>query len=89
VHVTDVLDYGDMRGFVATLKKGKGNVANSKIYALDCEMCNTLQGNELTRVTVVGLDGETVYETVVKPANEIIDYNTRWVVQHLFAVHST
>ena len=78
-HVTDVLDYNDMRGFVATLNKSstapKGDFG---IFALDCEMCNTTQGNELTRVTVVNLAGKTVYETLVKPDNDVIDHNTRY-----------
>ena len=77
-HVTDVLDYNDMRGFGATLDKG-GSDANPGVYALDCEMCNTVRGNELTRVTVIDIDGATKYETLVMPQNDIIDYNTRSV----------
>ncbi len=81
-HVTEVLDYNDMRGFVATLEpdeaRKKGDSYDYGVYALDCEMCNTVMGNELTRVTVVDLDGKTVYESLVLPENEIIDYNTRF-----------
>jgi len=76
VHVTDIIDYNNMRGFVATLERA-GSGAR-KVFALDCEMCNTTHGNELTRVTVVDHKGSTCYETLVKPDNEIIDYNTRF-----------
>lgn len=47
------------------------------VYALDCEMCYTTQGLELTRVTVIDEDYKVIYETLVKPQNAIIDYNTR------------
>ena len=44
VHVTDVLDYNNMRGFVSTLEDGANHgPATNKVFALDCEMCNTSQ----------------------------------------------
>ena len=68
-----------MRGFVSTMPPSKAPPdGDYGVFALDCEMCNTVMGNELTRVTVVDLEGKTVYETLVMPENEIIDYNTRF-----------
>nr|CAG4638267.1 EOG090X01LQ [Cyclestheria hislopi] len=48
------------------------------VYALDCEMCYTGKGLELCKLTVVGIDGCLVYETLVKPHRSIVDYNTRF-----------
>lgn len=51
---------------------------NYGIYALDCEMCYTIRGLELTKITVVGADGRLVYDSFVKPECSIVDYNTRF-----------
>ena len=48
-----------------------------KVLAMDCEMC-TVQGggSALTRISLVGWDGETVMDELVKPDLPIIDYLT-------------
>ena len=74
-HVTDTMDWANMKGFVTTIDKGE---EVGKMFALDCEMCNTTVGNELTRVTVVDFTGATCYESLVMPENPIVDYNTRF-----------
>ena len=77
-HVTDYYDANHLRGFIKTLPRvDVPSDGDYGVYALDCEMCYTTQGLELTRVTVVNKDLETVYDTLVKPKNIIIDYNTR------------
>lgn len=87
-HFADMQGETAKRGFVETMPalgdgEDRGAASNNHkrwypgIFALDCEMCSTTQGNELTRVTVINLRGQTVYESLVMPPNEIIDYNTR------------
>ena len=41
LHVTDTLDWTNMRGFASTLDKGEETAG--RVFALDCEMCNTTQ----------------------------------------------
>ncbi|KAL0822535.1 hypothetical protein ABMA28_004582 [Loxostege sticticalis] len=52
--------------------------SNSPMYGLDCEMCLTNAGSELTRVSIVNEKHETIYESLVKPYNDITDYLTRY-----------
>ena len=46
---------------------------------MDCEMCYTTLGLQLTRVTVINMDLKSVFESIVKPSHTIVDYNTRYV----------
>ncbi|KAM6219036.1 RNA exonuclease 1 homolog [Rhynchocyon petersi] len=68
----------NLEGFVKTFEKELPEDAHPGVYALDCEMSYTTYGLELTRVTVVDTDMHVVYDTFVKPDNEIVDYNTRF-----------
>ncbi|XP_070603168.1 RNA exonuclease 1 homolog [Erythrolamprus reginae] len=68
----------NLEGFVKTFEKLTRADGHPGIYALDCEMCYTKQGLELTRVTVINSDLKVIYDTFVKPDSKVVDYNTRF-----------
>lgn len=65
---------GPCEGYVKMRHKARSN----GVFAIDCEMCYTVAGLEVTKVSVVATDGKPIYDTFIKPKNEIIDYNTRF-----------
>uniref|UniRef100_A0A3B5LV98 REX1, RNA exonuclease 1 homolog n=1 Tax=Xiphophorus couchianus TaxID=32473 RepID=A0A3B5LV98_9TELE len=65
-------------GFVSTFSKPLPPDGNGGVFALDCEMCYTKQGLELTRVTVIDSEMKVIYDTFVKPDSKVVDYNTRF-----------
>ncbi|XP_045476448.1 putative exonuclease GOR isoform X1 [Harmonia axyridis] len=65
-----------LEGFVKT--KSSKKEKKQKVYALDCEMCYTVKGLELCKVTILSFNGSIVYDHFVKPENEVVDYNTRY-----------
>lgn len=71
-------DIGDKTGprFVKTASTNRAQCID--VFALDCEMCYTSQGLELTKVSLVAIDGTIVYDSYVKPDNLILDYNTQF-----------
>ncbi|KAM4697750.1 RNA exonuclease 5 [Rhinophrynus dorsalis] len=51
---------------------------NSPLFGLDCEMCLTDKGKELTRVSLVDANGHCIMDELVKPDNPIRNYLTRY-----------
>lgn len=76
-HVYEYVDFENLKGYVTTLPP-ESEVHDHGVYSLDCEMCYTTNGLDLTRVTVINSACKVVYETLVKPLHPIIDYNTRY-----------
>nr|XP_003418935.1 RNA exonuclease 5 isoform X2 [Loxodonta africana] len=67
--------FSDCENFVPT--KCSGTVTdNSPLFGIDCEMCLTPKGRELTRISLVAEGGCCVMDELVKPDNKILDYLT-------------
>eukprot|EP00928_Gymnodinium_smaydae_P044408 TRINITY_DN29624_c0_g1_i1.p1 TRINITY_DN29624_c0_g1~~TRINITY_DN29624_c0_g1_i1.p1 ORF type:complete len:652 (-),score=157.83 TRINITY_DN29624_c0_g1_i1:50-2005(-) len=48
------------------------------LMALDCEMVQTASGLRLARVAVINADLEVLYDSLVRPDEEIVDYLTQY-----------
>lgn len=58
--------------------KASSSATSAGVYALDCEMSYTGRGLDVTKVSLVALNGQLVYEHYVRPDADIVDYNTRY-----------
>jgi RNA exonuclease 1 len=69
----------DYSEFVCTEKRPLEKQEGAcRVFALDCEMCYTRKGSELARITILDEFENLVYDKLVLPAEEIIDYNTEF-----------
>lgn len=67
------------KNFIMTKDKYKAVSADSPMFGVDCEMCRTSAGvNELTRISIINENHESIYETLVCPQNKIVDYLTQF-----------
>lgn len=62
-------------GWIRLLPR-KADSEPCKIYALDCEMCETASGAALTRIAVIDYDENRVFAAYVMPEEPITDYLT-------------
>ncbi|XP_019363247.1 PREDICTED: putative RNA exonuclease NEF-sp isoform X2 [Gavialis gangeticus] len=51
---------------------------SSPLFGLDCEMCLTTKGNEVTRVSLVDAQGQCLLDELIKPETQILNYFTRY-----------
>ncbi|GJE92989.1 ribonuclease H-like protein [Phanerochaete sordida] len=68
-------------GWVETPQPSEESLANKspRIFAIDCEMCQTEDGKELARVCLIDYaSGVVLYDKLVMPKKPITDYLTRW-----------
>ncbi|XP_051558841.1 RNA exonuclease 1 homolog [Myxocyprinus asiaticus] len=75
LHVHDAVS---LQGFMSTLSQSPVGKTCPGVFAVDTQMCYTTQGLELARVTVVNSSLQVIFDTFVKPDNDVIDYNTRF-----------
>ncbi|GJP80783.1 hypothetical protein CLOP_g10984 [Closterium sp. NIES-67] len=66
------------RGKEAGKKAKEGQSEYHRMVAVDCEMCNTHRGLELTRLTLLDAHGKVLLDELVKPDNPITNYNTQF-----------
>lgn len=52
--------------------------SGSTIFAMDCEFCVAASGHVLTRISLVDFEGKVVFDSLVKPEQEILDYATKY-----------
>ncbi|PKU43668.1 rna exonuclease nef-sp isoform x2 [Limosa lapponica baueri] len=64
-------------GYVCT-ECNQQRTDSSPLFGLDCEMCLTAKGNEVTRVSLVDAQGRCLLNELVRPENTVVHYRTRF-----------
>ncbi|NXK27219.1 REXO5 exonuclease, partial [Arenaria interpres] len=64
-------------GYVCT-ECNQQRTDSSPLFGLDCEMCLTAKGNEVTRVSLVDAQGRCLLNELVRPESTIVHYRTRF-----------
>jgi hypothetical protein len=59
-------------------RNGMKESIDLSLLAIDCEMCDTEDGLEITRVTVVNRLNSIIFDQLVKPKKPIIEYRTAY-----------
>ncbi|KAG0208366.1 RNA exonuclease 3 [Mortierella sp. GBA30] len=80
-HVFKEDDFLSLHGrtpFIETPTSSGSKQKTHSVVAVDCEMCYTTGGFELARISVVGKDGKTIMDELVKPKHKILDLNSRY-----------
>ncbi|XP_029409124.2 uncharacterized protein LOC115066649 [Bactrocera dorsalis] len=65
---------GPYNDFLRTRARCEKTGDAPKVYALQCKMCFTGRGLEVTKVMLMGYDGQLVYDQYVQPSTDIVDY---------------
>lgn len=52
--------------------------ANKQVVALDCEMVAVGKKSVLAKCSIIGYNGEVLFDEYVRPEAQITDYRTRW-----------
>ncbi|GAA5973295.1 hypothetical protein JCM11641_003057 [Rhodosporidiobolus odoratus] len=71
-------DWKRADGWIEAPYQPKKDGQKTRALGLDCEMCLTADGSELTRLSVVDFSGKRIYDKLVKPQKPILDYLTRF-----------